>query len=86
MNAAIINILQEYGIVAISDEGLVDKDTNRYLKNLFKKCCKYPSQKAVSSPALSLFDNCFFSGDLTHSFDDKKEYVLDKKNSSIWEG
>ena len=81
MNAAITNILQEYGIVAISDEGLVDKDTNRYLKNLFKKCCKYPSQKAFSSPALSLFDNCFFSGDLTHSFDDKKEYVLDRKKT-----
>ena len=71
-------IIEEYGVVALQGEHLMDDDTIPWLKKLFRRNCQFPSTKSVSSPSLVVFGNTLFLGDENHLYDSNNRYVHKK--------
>lgn len=73
-------ILEEYGVVTLQGEHVMGDDTPLDVKKLFRKNCKFPSQKSVSSPSIAFFGNTLFFGDENHLYDSNNRYVHNKGN------
>ena len=75
MNKVMYNILNEYGVLSIFGDKLLDESTSNYVKKLSRKTLSRQKNKK-HSPAFEIFSDTLYCGYDNHLRNDKGKYVV----------